>query len=86
MKLSDTIQGMQSEDWKERLKAEYYQTKIRYDGIDCTIAEFEDGKRPELVESIELMKSQANAMANYLFCMKSRLALAGVEIVDTKEV
>ena len=28
--LKDTIQNMVSEDYKERFKAEYYQTKIRY--------------------------------------------------------
>lgn len=31
MKLSDTVQMMNSADYKERFKAEYWQTKIRYD-------------------------------------------------------
>lgn len=30
MELKDTIPQMTSEDYKERFKAEYYQTKIRY--------------------------------------------------------
>ena len=30
MDLRDTIEMMQSEDFRERFKAEYWQTKIRY--------------------------------------------------------
>ena len=30
MEFKDTIAMMTSEDYKERFKAEYYQTKIRY--------------------------------------------------------
>lgn len=34
MELIDTIQMMQSEDYKARFKAEYLQAKIRYDKLD----------------------------------------------------
>ena len=30
MELNDTVEMMNSEDYKERFKAEYYQTVIRY--------------------------------------------------------
>lgn len=33
MELKDTIEMMTSEDYKERFKAEYYQTKIRYEKL-----------------------------------------------------
>lgn len=33
MELKDTIKLMESEDYKERFKAEYYQTKIRYEKL-----------------------------------------------------
>ncbi len=33
MQLSDTIDLMQSEDYKDRFKAEYLQTKIRYEKL-----------------------------------------------------
>lgn len=33
MELKDTIDLMLSEDYKDRFKAEYYQTKIRYDKL-----------------------------------------------------
>ncbi len=33
MELKDTIEMMNSEDYKERFKAEYYQTLIRYNKL-----------------------------------------------------
>ena len=33
MELKDTVEGMESPDYKERFKAEYYQTKIRYEKL-----------------------------------------------------
>lgn len=32
-KLADTVEGMNSADYKERFKAEYYQLKIRFVGL-----------------------------------------------------
>ena len=37
MELKDTIQMMQSADYKERFKAEYYQTVIRYEKLDAML-------------------------------------------------
>lgn len=85
MELKDTIHAMQSEDWKERLKAEYYQTRIRYDALDAAIIKHEAGELPELAESIDVIKAQGSAMAEYLYCLKIRLALAGVEISEYEE-
>ena len=33
MELKDTVELMTSEDYKERFRAEYWQTKIRYDRL-----------------------------------------------------
>lgn len=33
MELKDTIKLMESKDYKERFKAEYYQTKIRWEKL-----------------------------------------------------
>ena len=33
MQLKDTVELMLSDDYKDRFKAEYYQTKIRYDKL-----------------------------------------------------
>ena len=41
MTLKDTIKLMESEDYKERFKAEYYQTKIRYNKLHEMIIKYE---------------------------------------------
>lgn len=43
MELKDTKEMMFSEDYKERFKAEYYQTKIRYDKLHKMIIKYEAG-------------------------------------------
>jgi hypothetical protein len=43
MELKDTIALMNSSDYKDRFKAEYYQTKIRYDKLHRTIIKYEAG-------------------------------------------
>ena len=37
MELKDTIELMQSEDYKDRFKAEYFQLKIRYDKLKAML-------------------------------------------------
>ena len=41
--LSDTIELMTSDDYKERFKAEYWQTKIRHDKLHDMIVKYEAG-------------------------------------------
>lgn len=43
MELKDTIKMMNSEDFKERFKAEYYQTKTRYDKLHKMLIKYEAG-------------------------------------------
>ena len=41
MELKDTIELMNSSDYKDRFKAEYWQAKIRYDKLDYMIVKYE---------------------------------------------
>lgn len=41
MRLEDTIELMNSKEYKERFRAEYYQTKIRYDKLHKMIIKYE---------------------------------------------
>jgi len=34
VELEDTVELMLSDDYRDRMKAEYWQTKIRYDRLD----------------------------------------------------
>ena len=81
MELQDTIELMQSKDFKERFKAEYYQTKIRYEKLHKMVVKYEAGIlnfTPNC--SLELLKRQAAAMGNYLYCLEMRALIEGIEL------
>lgn len=77
--LSDTIELMTSEDYKERFKAEYWQTKIRYEKLHNMIVKYEAGTlnfEPNC--SLEIFKKQASAMGNYLYVLEVRAEIEGI--------
>ena len=81
MELQDTIELMQSKDFKERFKAEYYQTKIRYEKLHKMVVKYESGTlnfTPFC--SLELLKRQAATMGNYLYCLEMRAEIEGIEL------
>ena len=81
MELKDTIEMMQSDDFKERFKAEYYQTKIRYDKLDAMTVKYEAGTLPFTPNcSLELLKEQKAFMGNYIWCLKIRAEIEGIEL------
>lgn len=81
MELSETIELMQSADFKERFKAEYYQTKIRYDKLHKTVVLYEAGKlsfKPNC--SLELLKAQKSAMGQYLYTLEVRAVIEKIAL------
>ena len=81
MELKDTIELMNSEDYKERFKAEYYQTKIRYEKLHNVTIKYEAGTLDfEPNCSIELLKEQKNYMGNYLKTLEVRAEVEGIEL------
>ena len=44
MELKDTVQMMQSEDYKERFKAEYLQNVIRYQKLKGMLQKWDNGE------------------------------------------
>lgn len=81
MELKDTIEMMNSEDFKERFKAEYYQTKTRYDKLHKTLIKYEAGTlnfEPKC--SLELLTEQAKHMGLYLKCLEIRAEIEGIEL------
>lgn len=83
MELKDTITLMQSDEYKERFKAEYLQTKIRYEKLHKTIVKYEAGTLEFTPTcSIELLKKQASAMGNYLYSLEVRAEVEGIELVE----
>lgn len=81
MELKDTIEMMQSEDYKERFKAEYFQTKIRYDKLHKMIIKYE-AKTLDFTPTcdIDLFKDQARAMVMYLNTLEIRAEVEGIDL------
>nr|DAN14841.1 MAG TPA: hypothetical protein [Caudoviricetes sp.] len=81
MELLDTVKLMESDDYKERFKAEYFQTKIRYDKLHKMIVKYESNTLNfEPSCSLELLKKQASAMGQYLYCLEMRAEIEGIEL------
>ena len=81
MDLKDTVELMLSEDYKDRFKAEYYQTKTRYEKLHQIIVKMEAGTLEfEPTCSIDLFKSQASYMGQYLYTLEVRAQIEGVEL------
>ena len=81
MELKDTVKLMESEDFKDRFKAEYYQTKIRYEKLHTMIVKYEAGTlnfEPEC--SIELLKEQSAAMGKYLYMLEVRAQIENIKL------
>ena len=81
MGLIDTIDMMTSKDWQDRFRAEYWQTKIRYDKLDDMTVKYEAGVlnfEPNC--SLELLKEQKSLMGNYLRILKIRAEIEHIEL------
>ena len=76
MELKETIDLMLSEDYTERLTAEYLQTRIRFEKLNNLIFNAEnDSLDFELTCDISLLKTQSQAMAKYLYYLEGRFDL-----------
>lgn len=81
MELKDTIDLMQSDDFKDRFKAEYYQTKIRYDKLHKMVAKLEAGTlnfTPTC--DIEIFKKQLSFMGQYLYILEVRANIENITL------
>lgn len=86
--LKDTIEMMCSADYKERFKAEYHQTKIRYEKLKAFCNKIEATRwvgtleEPEHDCPYELLREQQKSMGQYLHILEVR---AVIEDIDLKE-
>ncbi len=79
MELRDTVEMMNSADYKERFKAEYYQTAIRYGKLKVMVDKYNNGTlefKPTCPMSI--YDIQLRAMRDYLTILEARAAIEGV--------
>ena len=81
MKLQDTIKMMDNADYNERFKAEYYQLKIRYEGL----ARLLKGYREETLNftptcSYDLLHTQLVYMEHYRNVLEERAKIEDIEL------
>ena len=90
MELKDTIEMMNSDDYKERFKAEYHQTKIRYEKLKAFNTKIEAAKNliyagkdtvmPKHDCPDNLLTEQQAIMGNYLRILEVRAVIEGIEL------
>lgn len=94
MTLKDTVEMMNSPDYRERFVAEYQQTKIRYEKLKAFNNKIEAAQMmrcypfaPKQVEEpthdcpIELLKDQQRAMGEYLHTLEIRAEIEGIKLI-----
>lgn len=79
--LRGTIKMMNSENYKERFKAEYYQVVIRYQKLKSMLDKWDNGQlefTPTCPRSTYNM--QITAMTDYIAVLEARAVMEGVEL------
>ena len=81
MKLQDTVELMNSADFKERFKAEYYQLKIKTEGLRTMLDKYKNGTLNFTPNgSYELLFTQLVYMELYLDKLEERAKLENIEL------
>ena len=80
-KLSETIELMKSENYDDRLKAEYYQLKIRMCGLSKMLVDYSLGKLKFTPKcSYDLLHGQFKAMDLYASYLEERAGIEGIDL------
>lgn len=79
--LRDTVALMESSDYKDRFKGEYWQTKIRYDKLHKMVVKYEANTLDFTPTTpLDILKKQLSYMGMYLYTLEIRAQLEGVEL------
>lgn len=81
MELKETVKMMNSEDYKERFKAEYQQVVIRYQKLATMLKKWDKGElnfEPTCPRSTYNM--QIKAMTDYIAVLEARAVMEGVNL------
>lgn len=81
MELKDTIEMMESSDYKERFIAEYRQLKIRMTGLSNMLKKYKAGTLPFTPScSYDLLNGQLKAMELYATYLEERAEIEGIDL------
>ena len=81
MELKDTITMMNSADYRERFKAEYYQLKIRCEKLSTMLKKYREGTlhfQPAC--PYEVLVAQLAYMQTYFDCLEDRAQIEGINL------
>lgn len=83
MQLRDTIPLMISDDYKERLRAEYYQLKNRTDKLMTMLKQWDNRLLPFTPTCPRiLLDDQLKSMLTYLSILSLRAQLEGINLTE----
>ena len=81
MKLQDTIELMNSIDFIDRFKAEYYQLQIRYEALSKMLKGYKEGTLDFTPScSYELLHTQLIYMETYMNILRTRANIENIEL------
>lgn len=79
MKLIETVEMMNSADYKDRFRAEYFQLKIRIEGLSTMLEKYKKGTLPFVQTcSYDLLHNQLVAMENYRNYLTERAVIENI--------
>lgn len=81
MTLKDTVEMMNSDDYKERFKAEYYQLVTRYRSLKSMLTKWDERTlnfEPTCPRNI--YNTQIKAMVDYIEVLKARAIMEGIDL------
>lgn len=81
MKLNETVEIMNSGDYKERFKAEYLQLKIRMEGLCAMLKKYKEGTLNFIPScSYDLLNGQFKAMDMYASYLEERAEIENIDL------
>ena len=86
MELTDTVRMMESADYKERFKAEYYQLKIRIEKLTALLDKWDKGELPFTPTCPRSTYDlQLQGMYTYLAVLEARAVMENVVLGDEND-
>ena len=81
LELKDTVEMMLSEDYKERFRAEFYQTQTRFLKLDEMVTKLATGKVDFTpLCPLPMLEDQAQYMYRYLRILGRRAEIEGIDL------
>lgn len=81
MELRDTVELMNSSDYKDRFKAEYYQAKIRCEKLEAMLDKWDKGElgfTPNCPRAF--LSAQLQLMNQYMDLLETRAGIENIEL------